>query len=255
MKKVLYALTMLSVIALTGCFETTEEVTIKDDGSGTLVNTTDLSKVIGMAKQFAGDKMDQVKDAIKDTTISLASYADSVKTLSPSEKELIKDGTLALNVNMNDEKFIMKFNFPFKNASDIPQLRALSEKLLGDVMKKQMADNPMAGNSGMDMGAAAAPKSFDDFFDVSYGNGVITRKVNKEKYATVETDESMKSMKEMSDMGAPVTLNYVINLPRPAKKIEGKKVKLSEDKKKVSVSLTSEDFFDDPSKFEFTVEY
>ena len=59
----------------------------------------------------------------------------------------------------------------------------------------------------------------------------------------------------MSGMGSPITVNYVINLPRPAKKVEGKAAKLSEDKQKVTVSVTSDDFFDDPSKFEYRIEY
>jgi hypothetical protein len=56
-------------------------------------------------------------------------------------------------------------------------------------------------------------------------------------------------------MGASVKYNYIINLPTTAKKVEGKSVKLSQDKKKVTLSVSSEDFFDDPSKFEYKIEY
>ena len=65
----------------------------------------------------------------------------------------------------------------------------------------------------------------------------------------------MKSLQQMSSMGSPITANYVINLPRPAKKAEGKALKLSEDKKKVTISVTSDDFFETPSKFEYRIEY
>jgi len=65
----------------------------------------------------------------------------------------------------------------------------------------------------------------------------------------------MKSLQQMSGMGSPVTVNYVVNLPRKAKKVEGKAVKLSDDKKKVTVSVTSDDFFNDPSKFEYRIAY
>jgi hypothetical protein len=65
----------------------------------------------------------------------------------------------------------------------------------------------------------------------------------------------MQSLKQMSSMGSPINVNYIINLPRPAKKAEGKALKLSDDKKKVTVSVTSDDFFEDPSKFEYKIEY
>ena len=79
--------------------------------------------------------------------------------------------------------------------------------------------------------------------------------MNKAKYATAADNEFMKSIQQMSGMGSPVKVNYVINLPRQAKKVQGKSVKLSDDKKKVTVSVTSDDFFDDPSKFEYRIEY
>lgn len=48
---------------------------------------------------------------------------------------------------------------------------------------------------------------------------------------------------------------YVINLPRPATKAEGKYVKLSEDKMKVTISADIDDFFEDASAFEFKIKY
>ncbi|MBL0152751.1 MAG: hypothetical protein IPP93_04395 [Chitinophagaceae bacterium] len=56
-------------------------------------------------------------------------------------------------------------------------------------------------------------------------------------------------------MGLGMTSTYVINLPRAAKKAEGKGLTLSADKKQVIVKAGIEDFFDNPSQFEFSVEY
>jgi hypothetical protein len=79
--------------------------------------------------------------------------------------------------------------------------------------------------------------------------------LNKEKYAGVETDETMKGLKEISGMGMPMNNTTIINLPRAAKKVEGKNAKLSDDKKKLSIVASTEDFFDDATKLEFRVEY
>ena len=50
-------------------------------------------------------------------------------------------------------------------------------------------------------------------------------------------------------------MKTVINLPKPAKKAEGKGVKLSEDKKKILMEGTLDDFFEDGSYFEYNIEY
>jgi hypothetical protein len=51
---------------------------------------------------------------------------------------------------------------------------------------------------------------------------VISKTLNKAKYATAADDEFMKSLQQMSSMGSPITMNYVINLPRRAKRLKVK---------------------------------
>ena len=68
-------------------------------------------------------------------------------------------------------------------------------------------------------------------------------------------DEFFNSMKESSGMGLAMKANYIINLPRPASKVEGKGITLSEDKKKVTIAVDMDDFFDEPAKFEYLIEY
>jgi hypothetical protein len=258
MKKIAYLLLAFLAIIVTSCFDTTQETSVNDNGSGTLVSTTDLSNLIGMMKQFGGDESKKIEKLSKDTTIALATVADSIEGLTPKEKALLKDATLALKINIPDEKFIIKVKAPFSSMSDIPSLNAVVTKAMNTAMKKQMNEGggPM-GNQGMggNDGEAPQPKSFDDYFVTSYSNGLITKKLDKAKYSEAENDQYLKSMKEMSGMGAPMTVNYIFNLPRPAKKVEGKGVKLSDDKKKVTMNLSIDDFFDSPEKFEYSIEH
>jgi hypothetical protein len=65
----------------------------------------------------------------------------------------------------------------------------------------------------------------------------------------------MQAMKEMAGQGMPINTTLIFNLPRPAKKAEGKNVKLSADKKKVTITSSIDDFFDDVTKLEFKIEY
>jgi len=251
MKRYISLFIMTCCILLVGCFETTQEVTINKNGSGIFTNTTDLGNLIGLLKQMGGDEADKMQNT--DTTISLTGVADSIAGLTAEQRRIVNKGKMKLTLNMQDEKLLVKLDFPFEKLSEVELLKEILPKLSVSALKK------LPGGDQMPAGAADTDsskiKTFDNFFDDTLSKKLISRTLNKAKYATAADDEFMKSLKQMSGMGSPITVNYIINLPRPAKKVEGKAVKLSDDKKKVTVSVTSDDFFDDPSKFEYRIEF
>lgn len=253
MKKIIYSLVIGCCILLAGCFEITQEITINNDGSGLLSNTIDLSNMVGLLKQMGGD--DAKKLANTDTTISLAGITDSLTGFTPQQKKVIGRGNMRLTLNMQDEKLIIKLNLPFQNTGDIAMLQEVLPKVSEAAIKKLPGTDQMP--AGMDNANedSSRLKTFDDFFDMTYTNKLISKTLNKDKYAAEKDSDYMKSMQQMSDMGSPITANYIIHLPRPATKVEGKSVKLSGDKKKVTLTVTSDDFFKDPSKFEYEIEY
>jgi len=251
MKKPASLFIITCCILLVGCFETTQDLTINKDGSGIFTNTTDLSNMIAFIKQMGGDEADKMQDT--DTTISLTGVADSIAGLTADQKRIVNKGTMKLTLNMQNEKLLVKLNFPFERLTDVELLKDVLPKLSVSALKKLPGGDQMpAGTGGAD---SSTIKTFDNFFDDTFSKKIISRTLNKAKYATAADNEFMKSIQQMSGMGSPVKVNYVINLPRPAKKVQGKSVKLSDDKKKVTVSVTSDDFFDDPSKFEYQTEY
>ena len=70
MKKILVSLFAGSAILLTSCLETTQEITLNEDGSGVYVNTNDMGKLLTIAKNMgAADKIPQQGD----TSFSFAS--------------------------------------------------------------------------------------------------------------------------------------------------------------------------------------
>ena len=251
MKKPASLFIITCCILLVGCFETTQDLTINKDGSGIFTNTTDLSNMIAFIKQMGGDEADKMQDT--DTTISLTGVADSIAGLTADQKRIVNKGTMKLTLNMQNEKLLVKLNFPFERLTDVELLKDVLPKLSVSALKKLPGGDQMpAGTGGAD---SSTIKTFDNFFDDTISKKLISRTLNKTKYATAADDEFMKSLQQMSGMGSPITINYIINLPRAAKKVEGKAVKLSDNKKKVTVSVTSDDFFDDPSKFEYRVEF
>ena len=251
MKKPASLFIITCCILLVGCFETTQDLTVNKDGSGIFTNTTDLSNMIAFIKQMGGDEADKMQDT--DTTISLTGVADSIAGLTADQKRIVNKGTMKLTLNMQNEKLLVKLNFPFERLTDVELLKDVLPKLSVSALKKLPGGDQMpAGTGGAD---SSTIKTFDNFFDDTFSKKIISRTLNKAKYATAADNEFMKSIQQMSGMGSPVKVNYVINLPRQAKKVQGKLVKLSDDKKKVTVSVTSDDFFDDPSKFEYRIEY
>jgi hypothetical protein len=251
MKKIFLLFSLPVTLLLTGCFETTQEITLNEDGSGTVSSTNDMSAVIGLVKEMGSKDAGKTGDmATIDTTIALSSQVDSIANLTPEEKELLKKGTMHLNLNLKDDKLITNIRFPFKTPSEVKAYNELTTKVMAEAMKKQMGGSQMGGMENM-----PAPSSTEDYFSTRFSNGLLVKTLNKEKYAGAENDEYLKGMKESAGMGLPMTVTYVINLPRPAKKVEGKNVKLSEDKRKVTIKTDIDDFFDDPAKMEFRIEY
>lgn len=249
MKRIALSFFAASTLLLAGCFESIQEVTIQEDGSGSYTSTIDMSTLISMAKQMGGGKdLAEKADKPIDSTISMSNMADSMENLSPEERAIVKTGTLHLNMNMDQEKFVTSLNFPFSSVNSIGTLNSLSGKVMTETMKDKMGDGE--ASEGM-----PATSSIDDYYLTVYAKGLITRTLNKEKYATAADNEFMKGMKEAGGMGLTMKTTYVINLPRPATKAEGKNVTLSDDKKKVTVKGDIDEFFDTPGNLEFRIEY
>jgi hypothetical protein len=181
--------------------------------------------------------------------------ADSLRDVSTEERELVRKGSLGLQVNMEEEKFITRLEFPFTEPGQIIKLDQLSARVIQQAAKKQMS--AMASDStqeGLPGGAEIPNASIDEYFVTTYSKNRIEKKLLKEKYEGLENDESMKALKEMSSMGIGNN-TLVINLPRPATKAEGKNLTLSDDKKKITIITKSEDFFEDATALEYTIEF
>jgi len=251
MKKLFLSLILAVTIVLSGCFELTQEITLNKDGAGTVSNTNDMSAIMGLARELAKKDMEKIADEVMDTTFTLADRADSIKGLSPEEVIMMKTGHLHIKMNIQEDKFISTMKFPFTKPGEIAQLNRLSSKLMQETISKQMGENPAMSS----MGETPELSSFDDYYFMQYSNGLLIKSLNKEKYAMVSNDEYLKGIQEAASMGIPMSTTYVINLPRPVKKAEGKNIKVSDDKKKITIKVDIDEFFDDPSALEFRIEY
>lgn len=266
MKKISWIGCFVVLVVFSGCFDTLEEVTITENGSGTFVNSLDMGKMLGLAKTMGSGK-DEMKDIDKlkmDTVIYLKDLKDSMKNLNAAEKNIAATGTLKIQVDATDDKMNFTFTFPFSKIAEIDGIQAVLKKakqdIIGDIMQKVMGEEggkneAMPGNEEENAKNDDMGVNVDEYYTSVYEKGKFTRKLNKEKYAKVEDDKSLKSLQEMAQLGMAINMKTVINIPKPAKKAEGKGLKLSDDKKKITMEGTLDDFFEDASYFEYNIEY
>ena len=83
MKKILLLAVLFISTFFTGCFETTQELTLKADGSGEISSNIDMSNAIAMLAQMGGSDKEKL---VYDTTVGFASILDSVEGLTAEDK-------------------------------------------------------------------------------------------------------------------------------------------------------------------------
>ena len=271
MKRVNWLIGLMVFFGVAGCFDTVQETTIRDDGGGVFVSTTEMGKLFGMIKMLAGEK-EEMKDLEKmkmDTLVHLKDIKDSLKNLSEAEKKLIEKGTLKMIMNVPDEIFTLSFSFPYSQPADMITIAGILKKSKQDIISDQVNKFMPGDKNESDTAGTAKEKNglfgdqvgdgktadVDDYYNYRFEKGKMSKKLNKEMYAKVENDKSMSMLKEMSQMGVPASLKTIINLPRAVKKAEGKGVKVSDDRKKITIEGSIDDFFEDPALFEYEIEY
>jgi hypothetical protein len=263
MKKLFGLTGIIALFILSGCLDTSDETTLNEDGSGVVVSSLDMSKMLSLLSTMgAGDeKLKEVEKLKIDTVIFFKDMKDSIGKLSDSEKKLLEKGTAHLKIDYEEEKFLVAFSVPFIEPSDIIAVNDVLKKTKGKVMErimsKVMPENEKNGDNE-DMGDAGdrdGTPDLSNYYDYTYEKNKMTKKVNNERLANVEDDKSLKSLQEMSQMGMPVNFKTIINLPRAAKKAQGKGVTLSDDRKTITIEGTLDDFFEDASKFEYEIEF
>jgi hypothetical protein len=160
MKQISWIAGLIVLVVFSGCFDTLEEVTIAENGSGTFSSSLDMGKMLGLAKTMGSGK-DEMKDIDKlkmDTVINLKDVQDSMKKLNAAEKKIAATGTLKILVDANEDKMNFTFTFPFSKASEIAGIQGVLKRarqdILDDIMQNIMASKleKMKQCLGMKMG-------------------------------------------------------------------------------------------------------
>lgn len=259
MRSLKYAVVVIfCCLAVLGCYEVNEEISINDDGSGVYNMKMDMGQLLEMMQTFAGEEKMQEEglDKAIDTTFIIGKMLDSAKDMTPEQKALLKDGKMHLEMNVKEKIFKIDLNVPYKNYASLAKLLA-GEGSTGGAISK--AVKGLFGGAG-DSAQPDEPTNhdFDDFsnvYDVKVDKGLISRRVNADKVKALAEQPGMEQMKQLSSSGMEILYTTTIRLPRPVKKSDNPNFKFSDDKKTVTMKYNLLDMFDNPEKFSYTIEY
>jgi hypothetical protein len=260
MKKTLYLLLTSFTILFTSCLDTEEKITLNEDGGGTYTITMDMAKMMGMMSAFGGAEKKAEK---KDTVIYFKEYADTSTRLTAEEKEILRTGKLAVNLDTEKGEMKIVMDAAFKNNDQLIYLRNNMQELIQKTGAMDKIDSKKDKPAQEDMplmkpGASGKnPNPFKDYYEFTATPKSLVYKVKNKEAAlkAMEESEDLKMMKQMAPMMGEMTFATKIVLPRAATKVEGANAKLSDDKKTVTVTTSLKEVFTNLEAMAFSVEY
>jgi len=258
MKKIKFFFTIACIFFLAGCFEINEDIDLKADGSGVYSVHTDMSQLIQVMQTYLGkDEMDkQMPSKNIDTTVMMKGLVDTATNISAEDKALIKDGYVHLKLNMEQKEFKSDIVIPFKNLANLQKLyNSMNNQTLGfNQLFKGMAGKSDTASAGNDNGMPDM-NQFNAIYDFESHEGLISRKLNAEKWKALQQSPQFAQMKEAGNAGISIPYTLTIVVPKPVKKVDNSLAQLFPDRKKVIIKYNLIEVFEHPEKFEYTIVY
>ena len=258
MKKLKFFFTIACIFFLAGCFEINEDIDLKADGSGVYSVHTDMSQLIQVMQTYLGkDEMDkQMPSKNIDTTVMMKGLVDTATNISAEDKALIKDGYVHLKLNMEQKEFKSDIVIPFKNLANLQKLyNSMNNQTLGfNQLFKGMAGKSDTASAGNDQGMPDM-NQFNAIYDFESHEGLISRKLNAEKWKALQQSPQFAQMKEAGNAGISIPYTLTIVVPKPVKKVDNSLAQLFPDRKKVIIKYNLIEVFEHPEKFEYTIVY
>lgn len=251
MKMFKILLPLALAFCFTGCLDIEENVEVKNDGSGTLVEDMDASQMVDILQTYMG-KEEMAKKGIQtmDTTVNLKDVVDTSSSLGADKKALLRPGKVHIQLDMDKKILKTRMTFPFTSQDNLQKLYTV----MGD--GSSLGNAKLFGNMGGDDGGGSPDLTqFQGIYTFTAKDGLMSKKVNREKWKALTDNPQMAQMKQASQMGMEINYTTTITFPRPVKKVSNPTARLSDDKKTVSLKYNLIDALDHPEQFEYTIEY
>jgi hypothetical protein len=254
MKILKFILFAFITIGFTGCLDIYEKIDVKKDGSGTVTMDMDMSQMLEMIEQYMGQQgMEKAGLTKMDTTINMKDILNGVDSLPADKKAVLSAGSVHIRLDTAAKVFTTHMNFPFTSQDNLQKLYAtLGDGSLGTAQLFKNLGGEEGGGGG---GPNPDINQFNGIYDFSCHDGLITKKVNQDRWKTLQNNPQLAQIKQAGQMGIEINYTTTIVLPRPVKKIDNAIAKLSDDKKTVTMKFNLIDAFDHPEQFEYTIAY
>ncbi|MFT3703447.1 MAG: hypothetical protein QM802_13815 [Agriterribacter sp.] len=258
------ALFVACVLLFSSCLDTEEKIVINKDNSGDYTLTLDMSKLMTMMDQMGGIKDSAKVLEKKDSTLYFKPYVDTSTALTAKEKEMFRDGSLRIKANEEAKEMKVFIHFPFKNISQLPELRSsyiavidklgLSKKMNND----NQDDNASAENMDVDFSKNKNMLSpTQEAYSFTASPGKIANTLTNKQLITdkILKDSTMQMMQQMSLIMGEMNYKTIIILPKAVKKYTANQTILSADKKTLTFLNTFNDMISKPESAAYSVEY
>ena len=235
------------ILLITGLFLVscvfTEELHIKNDGSGSYAFSMDMSQMMESMKGMS------TKDSLKESKVLdtivlfkdiLSENKDSIAKLDADEKEMLKtleDFTMRMQVDEEKGKMLMAFGLEFKNIND---LKNMEEKIAKaqSLSEKKKANTTMPSNSNTEYS-----------FDGNTFKRIVTLKdLSKEK-----TDEFDKMIKQSNSFLDGSQYKLVYHFESSIQHVSFKGAQISENKKTLTIEMPMDTIIKNPQLLNFEV--
>jgi hypothetical protein len=257
MKKIRIGVVVIISLLFAACYEINEDITITEKGTGTYSTRMDMSALLQMMQSMASEEEIQKSGLNRsiDTVIHLKSIMDTAKDVTANQRRLFENGTMKMKIDLKENIFNADVNFPFNSLKDLESLMSgTGTGGLSEVFKQVFAkkDSTQQGGGMDDQGGL---DQMNNVFDVTISKNTIARKLNRPRFDSLMAKPEIAQAKQMVGGGFEILYTTTIRLPRPVKKSDNDMIKLSADKKTVTIKYDLLKMFDTPEKFSYSIQY
>ncbi len=221
----------------------TEEIHLKNDGSGSYAFKMDMSEMMESMKDMSSkDSMQETK--VLDTLIYfkdiLEEQKDSISKLKIEEREVLEaleDFTLRMQVDEEKGKMLMNFGLDFKRITD---LKNMSEKI---AKAQSLSDKKNTDNS----------TPFNNDTEYSFDGKTFKRRVNLKNLSEEKSNEYEKMISQSGAFLEGSTYRIVYHFEKEIKSVTLKNASISSDKKTLTIEMPMDTLIKNPKLLDFEV--
>lgn len=246
-----FLLLLTFLVVLVSC-NFTENLNVKDDGTGTFALEVDGSGLMAMAGDKLSEGLTQNKDTkVVDSTFSFKEIfeakKDSISKLSPEQQAALKkmeNFVMRIKMDADKQQFLFSMDTPFKSVGDLQNMMdgfTTLKDLKGKSNKDGMS-NPLANGIGN-----------NTKIDYSYNGKTFIRNAIIDKEALDKIKNDSLGMTKMFLASSKYTLKY--HFPKAVKKVSNPDALFSADRKTVTLEYPFLDYMEHPEKLNLNVSF